>query len=127
MDGIDKFMHYNMSGNEQWQKGPGLRDVTFENVVATGLVQPLTAYAKADAPLRMALRNCSFEFREPVTEFIRGARIGEIVLDDVSIHGVSGPFLLKWLEPEPTIRAKGLRGLELSVRPAEEPFVCKPI
>lgn len=127
VDGVDKFMHYNMSGNEQWQKGPGLRDVTFENVVATGLVQPLTAYAKADTPLRMALRNCSFEFREPVTEFIRGARIGEIVLDDVSIHGVSGPFLLKWLEPEPTIRAKGLRGLELSVRPAEEPFVCKPI
>lgn len=127
MDGVDKFMHYNMSGNERWQTGPGLRNVTFENVKATGLLQPLTAYAEKNTALRMAMRQCAFAFRGQVPEFARGAGIGEWELEDVSIRDVEGPLLLNWQNREPTIRVKGLKGLKPIVQQAKETFSCQPI
>jgi len=46
-----------------WQDGHGIVDITFDNVRATGLSLPAAVVAKADSPVTITLRNCSFAFR----------------------------------------------------------------
>jgi len=48
-----------------WQDGHGIADITFENVRATGLGLPAAVVAKADEPMTVTLKDCSFSFREP--------------------------------------------------------------
>lgn len=48
-----------------WQDGHGIPDITFENVTATGLGAPSVVVAKAEEPMTITLKNCSFAFREP--------------------------------------------------------------
>lgn len=125
--GVDRLMHCNFSGNECWQTGPSPADVAFENVVADGILHPLTAYARQDNPLKVMFKNCRISFAVPVRSFICGANISVLDLDGVELESVSGPMLLNWENRIPAVNAKGVKGLDVLVRQAGEVFVCKPI
>lgn len=122
IEGIDRLMHLNFSGNERWQTGPCLEDVTFENINVMGLLHPMTAYAKRENPLRIVFKDCRMSFRAPVEEFVRGANVSEIVLDGVELKNVKGPLMLNWEDRVPAVNANGLRGASPSVHAADVPF-----
>lgn len=125
--GVERLMHYNLSGNERWQEGKGLAAVTFEDVVAEGLAMPLVAYGSDELPLRLAMKACRISFRSPMRELIRGAYIDELDFSDVTVEGAEVPALLNWKGDPPKIRMKDTKGVHPDVCPATEPFTCRPI
>lgn len=125
--GTDRLMHYNLSGNERWQKGKGLAGLTFENVTADGLEIPLVAYGTGESPLTLTMRDCAISFRSPVDELIRGAFVDRISLRGVSLKGVAGPLLRNWKGDEPKVQFEKVDGVLEKVEAAHVPFVCKQI
>ena len=124
--GAEEFMHYNLSGNERWQCGPGLGDVTFENVVADAVKQPLCAYSARGTPLDIVFRNCRIGFREPVDVFMRGAELGRITVDGMDVQGVKGVFLRSW-GGTPVFEVKDLDGVKAESETATEKFAQRGI
>ena len=120
-------MHYNFSGNETWQKGAALSDVTFENVVAQGIAYSLTAYAKDGVPLTMNFRNCRFVFRDFVGEFVKGANIGVLNAGCLEVHRLNGPFLRIWGDNVPIFDVKGLTVVKSDVEKSVIPFNVRSI
>ena len=126
LDTAERFLHYNFSGNETWQKNRPLQSIRFENIVATGIAMSLCAYGDKDTPLSLALKDCRLSFAKPQRELIRAAHVGSLSLEAVSVKGVEGPCVRSWggvAEPE----AKDLSGVKPTVAIAEIPFSTKPI
>ena len=126
LDNADRFLHYNFSGNETWQKNRPLESIRFENVTARGVGLSLCAYGDAATKLSLAMKGCRVAFASPQKEFIRGCHIGGLLLDGVSVEGVEGPCVRSWGDvavPE----TKGLEGVAPAVVKAEIPFFAKPI
>ena len=126
LDTAERFLHYNFSGNETWQKNRPLRSIRFENVVATGISMSLCAYGDKDAPLSLELKDCRISFAKPQRELIRAAHVGSLSLEAVSVEGVEGPCVRSWggvVEP----KVKDLSGVKATVAVAETPFSAKPI
>ncbi len=111
---IDRFIHYNLSGNETWQLGVPLADITFENITADNLKNPLCLYATEDCPFRMEMKECWFSFMEGVHEFIRGGWIGLLIFENVRVSGLDdgAPMLRTWAGNLPEIKISGLAGVE---------------
>ena len=62
VEGADRFLHFNYSGNEPWQRNRPLTSITFENIRATGIAMPLTAYGDVDEKCELILKNIDFSF-----------------------------------------------------------------
>lgn len=124
---VDRFLHYNFSGNEVWQCGRPLRDVTFRRCTATGLGMSLCAYGAEKLPLALKIEECSFSFARPTSEFIRAAHLDSLKADRVTVDGVTGPFVRYWGERAPTVEASAVEGMGTEVRPATEVFKTQSI
>ncbi|MBR4616385.1 MAG: hypothetical protein IKO55_12320, partial [Kiritimatiellae bacterium] len=126
VENAQRFLHYNFSGNETWQKNRPLRSIRFENVTATGLGMSLCAYGDKEAPLSLLLEGCRISFGKTQRELIRAAHVQSLVQTDVSVKGVEGPCVRSWggvAAPD----AKNLVGVEPTVVDADVPFCVKPI
>jgi len=108
--GARQFVHYNLSGNEQWQNGKGLKGLVFENVTVEGLEMPSSVYSVPDAPLTLTLKDCRFFFKTSVDAFARGAHVAKIVADDVEVKGMTGPILRSWAG-SPVLSCDDLEGV----------------
>ena len=126
VENAQRFLHYNFSGNETWQKNRPLRGIRFENITATGLALSLCAYGDRDAPLSLSLKDCRLSFKKPQRELIRGAHIESLQIDGVSAEGVEGPCVRSWGGvANPSVRE--LHGVEPKVADADAPFRVNPI
>ena len=126
VENAQRFLHYNFSGNETWQKNRPLRSILFEDVTATGLGLSLCAYGDAGEKFSLALKGCRLSFAKPQREFIRAAHVESLTLDGVSVEGVDGPCVRSWGDvAEP--RADGLKGVAPDIVSAAEPFNVRPI
>ncbi len=123
---VDKLMHYNFSGNERWQIGKPLADVTFDNVVAEGLSQPSIAYGTAEMPLTLKMSECTLAFHDDVHELFRGAFIKEAFLGDLRVSGLGGPAFQLWSSP-PSVHAGLMDGVPLLFGKGAGEFSAKPI
>ena len=123
---VDRFLHYNYSGNELWQRGMPLGDVAFEHVSATGVRLPLCAYGDKSVPFELSLKDVSVSFAVPPAEFIRGAHVERIKAENLNVDGVTGPFFRTW-GGRPEIEARGVKGISLTIAPSTEPFRVRPI
>ena len=126
VDNAERFLHYNFSGNETWQKNRPLKSIRFEGVTATRIAQSLCAYGDGGTKLSLALKNCRVSFAAPQREFIRGAHVSGISLEDVIVEGADGPCVRSWGDVAAP-SAKGLKGVEPLVVPADEAFHTKAI
>ncbi len=134
VDGADRFLHYNYSGNEIWQSGRPMLDIAFENIRAVNISMPLTAYGDPDERVKLWLRNVDASFREgaEAEAFMKAANFEIIAMEDVTIRGLSGKPLMKcWGDPE-----KGNAVFknvccdiprEMWMQYTDEKFICKPI
>ena len=126
LENAERFLHYNFSGNEVWQKGRPLSSLRFEDCEARGVGMSLCAYGDAAHPLSLDLERCRFAFAPAQAEFVRGAHIASLRLRDVSVEGVSGPCVRSWggvVAPD----AASLAGVDATVESATVPFQTRPI
>ena len=125
LENAERFLHYNFSGNEVWQKGRPLSSIRFESANARNVGLSLCAYGDPSHPLDLALESCRFAFAAPQREFLRAAHVGALRLRDVAVEGVDGPLVRSWggvAAPD----AVGLSGVAPTVEPAAEPFRTDP-
>lgn len=95
-DDTDRLLHYNY-GNERWQRGKPMTDISFRNVRATRIKMPVTAWGDRDVPVRVSFKDCEIGFSMPQKEFMRGAYISAVDLENVKVTGdIDGPLLRLW-------------------------------
>ena len=125
-DNVERFLHYNFSGNEVWQKNRPLSSIRFEGMKATKVGMSLCAYGDDAAKLSLGLKDCHIAFAEPQKEFIRACHVERILLDNVAVEGVDGPCVRSWGDvAEPEVR--NLHGVTPAVVVAETEFKTKSI
>ena len=126
LETAERFLHYNFSGNETWQKGRPLSSIRFEDCEARDIGMSLCAYGDATHPISLELNRCRIAFSPAQTEFVRGAHIASLRLRDVSVKGVAGPCVRSWGgvgAPD----VVDLVGVEANVEAATAPFQTRSI
>lgn len=127
----DRFLHYNYSGNEMWQQNRPLQSISFENIEATDISMPLTAYGDSKVPLTLKISDSSISFRKGYEDidFMHVCNYDLIELKNVKLTNYHGEALLKkWSEGKIFIS-----GLETQLSEnkwevkAEETFYAQPI
>ena len=91
--GTDRYLHYNY-GNEKWQRGKPVTDITFERVRATGLKLPICAWGDKTVPVRLRFKDCELGYDQPVRSLMVGSFIGGIEIDGLDVRGVGCSGLL---------------------------------
>ena len=128
-DDTDRLLHYNY-GNEQWQRGKPMTDISFQNVRATRIKMPVSLWGDGDVPVRISFKDCEIAFSAPQKEFIRGAYISAIDLDNVKVSGVeNAPLLRLWHADalRPVVRIGNVVGVGGEVKQAETAWNVKGI
>ena len=132
VDYADRFLHYNFSGNERWQANRPLESVRFENIEATDISMPLTAYGDRDVPITLEMKNVSLSLREGSEDIalMHVAHVRRITLEDLTLPNFRGDTLIKTWTEGGTIEIQNLNAAVEEkdyVKQATEPFVCKAI
>jgi hypothetical protein len=134
IDGADRFLHFNYSGNETWQNNRPLLDIRFENIRAENICMPMTAYGDKDAPVEVIFENLDFSFRKGFedTPFMHVANFRQIVLRHVCIRNAHAQQLIKnWSKKgEGAFVFDDLTcdiPQDRLVVHTDEPFICQPI
>ena len=99
IDYADRFLHYNYSGNEMWQQNRPLKSIRFENITATDISMPLTAYGDKKTPITLEMDNVSISFRKGFEriDFIHVCNYDLIMLKNLELKNYKGnAFLKKW-------------------------------
>ncbi len=126
---IDRFIHYNLSGNETWQLGVPLDRVSFENIHADGLKYPLCIYSVEDCPFSLEMDRCTLSFSVEQDEAVRGGHIDTLILSDINFIGLGDnkPLLRYWTEKLPEIKISGLNGVKPEIVKEQRLFAVKGI
>ena len=77
-------------------------------------------------PIDLTFKDCSISFPNEVPEFIRGANVRSIVLENLKVEGVKGPLLRTW-QGETDVRAKGVKGVGADVEKCVGPWAVQAI
>ena len=131
-ENCDRFIHYNFSGNEIWQLAMPLESLTLENIEASGIRMPLTAYGSPELPLRLTMRNMSFTFGEEPEDssFMKVAHLARLELENIRVDRKGkGAFIKTWSHGG-EISMKNVTsagGEPTDVVFTEETFECKAI
>lgn len=96
---VDRFLHYNFSGNETWQRHRPMNNISFENIKATDISKGIFAYGTEECPLEMKFKNVDICIRDDATlsELIRGAYCKRITFENVKIMNFKGDCLVRTL------------------------------
>ena len=129
IDMADRFLHYNFSGNETWQKNRPLESITFRNITATGISMPINAYGSEDVPLKLAIENTTIGIRKgaDLRALIHAAHFDTIRLCGVRISGFRGDCLVRTWTDGNVITKDTDAGGALIKKPAGEAFFARPI
>lgn len=95
--GADRFLHYNFSGNETWQRYRPMRNITFKNIKATNVSMPMTLYGTESNKVELTMENIFIHMREGSTaeELIRACHYSRISIDHMQVDGFNGGCLIK--------------------------------
>lgn len=95
--GADRFLHYNFSGNETWQRYRPLKNIIFKNIHAVDIAMPITLYGTETNKVELTMENVFINMRESSTaeELIRACHYSRILIDQIQIDGFHGACLIK--------------------------------
>lgn len=84
----DRFLHFNYSGNEIWQKQTPLREITFRNIDAENVKMPLNLYGDKEKPVTLTMENCKIDFCKDDREnpIVNAANFERITLNNVTCN-----------------------------------------
>lgn len=126
-----RFLHYNFSGNEPWQRNRPLEDITFRRIFAEGISMPLTLYGDRERKVVLKIEDSVIAFDETSDcELIRACYYDWIMLRRVTVKGLRGDAMIrKWCESGEVrmeeVSCENFCGETEAI--ATEPFVCKTI
>ena len=130
IENTDRFIHYNFSGNEPWQKNKPLQDITFKNIKAIGIKNPLTLYGGAENPITFTLMDADISFQDAVGSFMHICNYKTVFLKNVNVfHIKKSPIIKKWSDKGEIIYENfiyDLTNAKLEAM-AEEEFKCTAI
>lgn len=131
IEGADRFLHFNYSGNELWQANRPLTGITFENIEATDISMPLTAYGDKNDKITVKLKNVSVKIRKgsEMTAFMHLCNYDELKVDGLHLEGFEGDALVRSWSPDDSADIKNVSGdvPSVLVKAADKPFYAKPI
>lgn len=127
-ENADRLLHYNF-GNEMWQRGKPMTDISYRNVKAINAKMPAAAWGDKDVPVKLSFKNCEIAFGTPQAEFIRGAHIAAVELENVKVSGVEGPLIRLWHAEsgKPAVKMTNVTGLTGEIAPTTEKWPVKGI
>lgn len=128
---VDRFIHFNFSGNEQWQQNKPLSKAEFIGIKAKGIAMPLTFYGDKNNPASLLIKDTDIEFKDGViTPFMHTANFTEIKFDNVNVNNVQADTLIKtWTDGGKVITERltcDKKDVKL-IEKATEKFECTPI
>ncbi len=93
----DRFLHYNYSGNEIWQRNKPLCNIEFKNIKATGVSMPLTAYGDSNTKIDLTLENVSISLREGYEDIdlLHICNYKNVTLNNVSVQNLKKPHAIR--------------------------------
>ena len=131
VDGADKLLHYNYSGNEMWQLNRPLNNISFENITATNLLMPSILYGDKDEKVTLNIKNCNISMKNDSdnAELIQAANFDTITLDNIEIKNYEAEMLIKtWTDGNVKVKELKCDKKPKSVtKQADDVFDCKPI
>ena len=125
-----RFLHYNFSGNEPWQRNRPLKNITFRNIVADGISMPLTLYGDQHQRVSLRLENIRVAFDDAICDFIHACHFDKIQICDVTVENLRGESLIKKWSDDGEVQIEGLvceNFVGSTEVIAKEPFTCKSI
>lgn len=110
VEGADRFLHLNLSGNEAWQVGNPPKDITFENIKAKDISMGFCLYGDGVVPVTLNLKNIDYSVRkgsekEPI---FKAAHFDRINFDNVKITNYEGNAFIKCWSDAGEININGL-------------------
>ena len=126
-ENADRFLHYNFSGNETWQRYRPLDSIEFRNITATNVAMPINAYGTQEVPLTLVLRNVDMAVKEEMADkaLIHACHYKNITVDGLRVQGQVGHLLRVWSQGE--VHLTDIEGVDAAVEQAQEPFFAKRI
>ena len=127
----NRFIHYNFSGNEPWQRNQPLSDITFRNIKATGIRVPLTFYGDASLKGSLTLENVQVRFADGVNvPFLYLAHYQTVTLKNVEVENLRASCIVRKWTYGGTLRMKdctfpGFNGIKEEF--VDTPFVSPSI
>lgn len=96
----DRFLHFNYSGNERWQKNRPLRSITFENLKADNISMPINLYGDKENPVSLAIKNATIDFKAESCgqALIHAANFESIVFENVVSNNRGQSIIKSWSE-----------------------------
>ena len=132
VENTTRFLHYNFSGNENWQLNRPLEQIKFENITVDGVDMPFHAYGSADAPATVELKNITYKVNPEAkfNELFKIANLKELKLENVTVSDFNGDMVFaSWGNVEKIELnnfSLGSNADELTVL-REDEFVCGAI
>lgn len=123
---VERFLHYDFSGRQVWQKNRPLREITFDGIEAKNILMPLNAYGDPVETVDIYIRNSSISFVGDADCVIRGGNFGRIQIDSVEVKNLDAP-LVKVYGEVGEIKVKDLVGVNDIYTVADEEFEADPI
>lgn len=126
-ENADRFLHYNFSGNETWQRYRSLDSIEFRNIKATNVAMPINAYGAEKVPLSLVLRNIDMSVKEEMADknLIHACHYRSIVVDGLKVRGKVKNLICKWSDGYISLR--GLEGVPDTVVTDSKPFFAQGI
>jgi len=132
VENADRFLHYNFSGNEPWQRNEPLQSIQFENIEAKNIKNPVTAYGDADCPISLEIKGCTMHFADDREDlpFMYLCNAEKVVLKDTVVKNFKNDILIKrWNDMGNVVLdnfvCENFDGSECII--TDEEFVCKAI
>ncbi len=126
-ENADRFLHYNFSGNETWQRYRPLDSIEFRNIKATHVAMPINAYGTVEVPLTLVLRNIDMTVKEEMAQqdLIHACYYKSIIIDGLKVQGKVGSLIRKWSDGN--IQIDCLNGTSATIVTADAPFSTRRI
>ncbi len=131
IDYADRFLHFNFSGNEPWQRNRPLTSITFENIEATDISMPLTAYGDAEDKIDLLFKNVSISMREGSEDapLFHVGNFKKLTLENFTVTNTNAPCLVRtWTDDKvELLNVNAPLKEEDMVKKAEVAFSARPI
>lgn len=132
IENTDRFLHYNYSGNERWQKQRPLGDILFRNINARGIKIPINLYGDKDDPVTFTMQNIEISDSPAFSAeaLIHACHYERIVLQDIRLVGIPCKVLIKRWSDDGEIVIKNVVSEiaeECYVKDAQESFFSKSV
>jgi hypothetical protein len=125
-ENVERFLHYDFTGKQVWQKNRPLRQISFEGITASGIEMPLNAYGDPVETVDISIKDSVIAFTGSADCAIRGGNFRVIDIDSLEVKNLDAP-LIKVYGAVGEIKIKNLSGVKDIYTVTDEEFEADPI